>query len=65
MESKNLIAFGCWISVTVIAVVYMLVFGQTVGDIMYGVFMPIGMLLLFAFFVTIIVVNDNEPKQNK
>ena len=65
MESKNLIAFGCWISVTIIAVVYMLVFGQTVGDIMYGVFMPIGMLLLFAFFVTIIVVNDNEPKQNK
>ena len=65
MESKNLIAFGCWISVTIIAVVYMLVFGQTVSDIMYGVFMPIGMLLLFAFFVTIIVVNDNEPKQNK
>ena len=64
MESKNLIAFGCWISVAVIAVVYMIVFGQTVGDIMYGVFMPIGFLLLFAFAVTIIVVNDNQPKQN-
>jgi hypothetical protein len=31
---------------------------------MFGVFIPIGMLLLFAFIVTIIVVNDNEPKQN-
>jgi hypothetical protein len=62
MESKNLIAFGCWISVTVIAVVYMLVFGETIGDIMFGVLIPIGMLLLFAFVVTIVVVSSDDSK---
>ena len=62
MESKYLIAFGCWISVTVIAVVYMLVFGEIVGDIMFGVLLPIGALLLFAFVVTILVVNNDETK---
>jgi len=65
MESKNLIAFGCWISVTVIAVVYMLVFGEIIGDIMFGVLIPIGMLLLFAFVVTIVVVTSNDPKEIK
>ena len=63
MESKSLIVFGCWMSVTVISVVYMLVFGEIIGDIMFGVFLPIGCLFLFAFLVTIFIVNSDEPKQ--
>jgi len=63
MESKSLIVFGCWMSVTVISVVYMLVFGEIIGDIMFGVLLPIGCLFLFAFLVTIFIVNSDEPKK--
>jgi len=49
--------------VAIISSVYMLVFGNEIGDIMFGVFVPIGMLILVAVIVTFMVLSSSEPKK--
>ena len=46
----------------IISSVYMFVFGNEV-DIMFGVFVPIGMLILVAVIVTFMVLSSSEPKK--
>ena len=47
----------------IISSVYMLVFGNEIWDIMFGVFVPIGMLILVAVIVTFMVLSSSEPKK--
>ncbi len=56
MDSKATIIASCWFSVAIIAAVYMWVFGDKVGDVFFGVFLPVGALVLVAFIVTFGIV---------
>ncbi|MFC1487682.1 hypothetical protein ACFLRN_08365 [Thermoproteota archaeon] len=62
MDFKAAIIISCWFTVAIISSVYMLVFGTEV-DIMFGVFVPIGMLILVAVIVTFMVLSSSEPKK--
>ena len=62
MDVKAAIIISCWFTVALISSVYMLVFGNEV-DIMFGVFVPIGLLILVAVIVTFIVLSSSEPKK--
>ena len=63
MDYKAAIIISCWFTVAIISSVYMLVFGNEIGDIMFGVFVPIGMLILVAVIVTFMVLSSSEPKK--
>ena len=52
MDSKAAIVASCWFSVAIIAAVYIWVFSDKIGDILFGVFLPVGALVLLAFVVT-------------
>lgn len=62
MELKTAIVVSCWFTVALISSVYMLVFGREV-DIMFGVFMPIGFLILIAVIVTFMVLSTSESEK--
>jgi hypothetical protein len=62
MEFRTAAVISCWLAVAIIASVYMLVFGSSIGDILFGVFLPIGALVFAAFIITIILAN-NKPLQ--
>lgn len=49
--------------VAVIAAVYMWVFGGFIADVMFGVFLPVGLLVAGAIAVTFRVLPSNESKQ--
>lgn len=55
MDYRTAAIVSCWLAVAVISAVYMLVFGSQIGDILFGVFLPVGLLVLVAVFVTIFV----------
>ena len=66
MDSKAAIVASCWFSVAIIAAVYMWVFSDKIGDILIGVFLPVGALVLVAFIVTYGVVFGAPSKpENK
>jgi hypothetical protein len=60
MEFKTAAVVSCWISVAIIASVYMFVFSNQIGDVLFGVFLPIGMLVLVALIVTIYVASNQK-----
>lgn len=62
MEFKTAAVVSCWVSVAIIASVYMLVFGSSLGDILFGVFLPVGALVFVALIVTIILSTNKEEK---
>ena len=62
MDFKAAIIISCWFTVAIISSVYMLVFGNEV-DIMFGVFVPIGMLILVAVIVTFMVLSSFKPER--
>ena len=61
MDSKAAIIVSCWFAIAIISSVYMFVFGKEV-DIMFGVFMPIGFLILVAVIVTFLVLSTGTEK---
>ena len=61
---KAIVIAACWISLTVIASVYMIVFASKLGDLLFGVFLPVGLLILVGFVVTIILAS-NSGKEKK
>lgn len=63
MESKAAIVVSCWFTITIISSVYMLVFGREV-DVMFGVFIPIGFLILVAVIVTFMVMSSLESEKS-
>jgi hypothetical protein len=64
MDYRSVIGLSCWFAVAVISSVYMWVFADRVGDILFGIFLPVGALVLVALIVTVIVISKPEPKEN-
>ncbi len=62
MDYRVGIIASCWIAVSIIASVYMIVFANRLSDILFGVFLPVGLLVLVAFIVTMVVVNMKSEK---
>ena len=62
MDTRAVIVLSTWLAVTVIAAVYMLVFSNKIGDVMFGVFLPVGLLVIVALVVTFTVLPNQQPK---
>lgn len=65
MDYRAVIIASCWLAVAVISSVYMWVFGGFIGDIMFGVFLPIGLLILVAIIVTFGLTSRFEPVEKR
>lgn len=65
MDYRAAIAVSCWFAVVIISSVYMWVFGSRLADIMFGVFFPIGLLILVAIIVTFSVVSSIESEKRR
>jgi len=63
-SSRAVVIASCWFSLTIIASVYMLVFGNKLGDILYGVLIPIGLLVLVGIIVTFVLAENSEKQRN-
>ncbi len=63
MEDKAAIIASCWIAVAIISSVYMWVFASKLGDILFGVFLPVGLLVLVAIAVTFGIGFGSEPEK--
>ena len=64
MSTKAVIIASCWFAVAIISSVYMWVAlgGGYLGDIVFGLFFPIGALVLVAFIVTFGVQGSFEQE---
>jgi hypothetical protein len=51
---------SCWLAVAVISSVYMWLFADKVGDVLFGIFLPVGLLVFVALIVTVVVVSKPE-----
>jgi hypothetical protein len=51
---------SCWLAVAVISSVYMWLFAEKVGDILFGIFLPVGLLVFVALIVTVVVISKPE-----
>jgi hypothetical protein len=60
MDYRAAIVASCWLAVAVISSVYMWLFAGKVGDILFGIFLPVGLLVFVAFIVTVIVISKPE-----
>ena len=60
MESRAAIVVSCWFAVAIIAVAYMWIFADKLGDLLFGVFLPIGLLILVALIVTFGITSRSE-----
>ena len=58
MDYRAAIISSTWIAIALISVAYMWIFADKIGDVLFGVFLPIGLLVLVALVVTVIVANQ-------
>jgi hypothetical protein len=63
MDYKASIVASCWLAVAVISSVYMWLFADKVGDVLFGVFLPVGLLVLVALIVTVLVISKPESEK--
>lgn len=63
MDYRAAIVSSCWLAVAVISAIYMWLFADKVGDVLFGVFLPIGLLVFVAFIVTVIVVSKSDSEK--
>jgi hypothetical protein len=63
MDSKAAIIVGCWFSLAIIASVYMIVFASKLSDILFGVFLPVGALVLVGLIVTFLFAPKERNEQ--
>ncbi len=63
MEFKTAAIVSCWLAVAIISSVYMIVFGSSLGDIFFGVFLPVGLLVLIAVFLTVYVTSSFKEEK--
>ena len=63
MDYRASIVASCWLAIAVISSVYMFVFGPDI-DIMFGVLLPIGFLVIIAVIVTFMVLSSSEKTHN-
>ena len=60
MDYRVAIISSCWLAVAVISSVYMWVFADKIGDVLFGVFLPVGLLVLAAIIVTVLVLPKSQ-----
>jgi branched-subunit amino acid permease len=65
VDYRATIISSCWFAVAIISVVYMWLFADKIGDILFGVFLPIGLLVLVAVIVTIVVSSNAKPEMKQ
>ena len=65
MDYRAAIIVSCWFAVAIISSVYMWVFGSEIADIMFGVFLPIGFLILVAIIVTFGIASSFESEKKR
>jgi len=63
MDYRAGIIVSCWFAVAIISSVYMWVFASKLGDVMFGVFLPVGLLVLVAIIVTFGVASIGESEK--
>jgi hypothetical protein len=63
MDYKSITVASCWLGVAVISAVYMIVFSSQIGDVLFGVFLPVGLLVFVAVVVTVFVTS--RPNQTQ
>ncbi len=61
--SRAVIIASCWFSLALIASVYMFVFASKLGDILFGVFLPVGLLVLVGVIVTFFLASSSEQEK--
>ena len=59
-SARAAVIASCWFSLTIIASVYMLVFGDKLGDVFFGVLIPIGLLVLVGIIVTFVLAENSK-----
>lgn len=65
MESRAVVIASCWLAVAIISSVY-IGFGLGegyIGDILFGIYVPVGLLVLVAFIVTFGVEFGFRPEK--
>ena len=62
MESRAAIVVSCWFAVAIISVAYMWIFADKLGDVLFGVFLPVGLLILVAIIVTFGITLSSGPE---
>ena len=60
MDYRASIVASCWLAVAVISSVYMWLFADKVGDVLFGIFLPVGLLVFMALIVTVVVISKPE-----
>jgi hypothetical protein len=60
VEFKTAAVVSCWFSIAIIALVYMIVFAGSIGDVLFGVFLPVGLLVFVALIVTVYVTSYSK-----
>ena len=60
MDYRAAIVVSCWLAVAVISSVYMWLFADKVGDVLFGIFLPVGLLVFVALIVTVVVISKPE-----
>jgi hypothetical protein len=60
MDYRASIVSSCWLALAVISSVYMWLFADKVGDVLFGIFLPVGLLVFVALIVTVVVVSKPE-----
>lgn len=63
MDCRAAIISSCWLAVAIISSVYMWIFADKIGDVLFGVFLPVGMLVVVAIIVTVVALPRAEPKK--
>jgi hypothetical protein len=61
--SRAVIIASCWFSLALIASVYMVVFASKLGDVLFGVFLPVGLLVLVGIVVTFFLASSSEQEK--
>ena len=60
MDYRAAVISSVWIAITAISAIYMWVFADKIGDVLFGVFLPVGLLVMVATIVTVVVLNSNS-----
>ena len=62
MNTKSFAIVCCWASVTIIFIGYLLVFGEQLSDILFGVLLLIGILVFLALIVRVLALNSSGKR---
>lgn len=59
-SARATVIVSCWIALAIIASVYMVTFADKLGDILFGVLVPIGLLVLVGVIVTFVLAENSK-----